>query len=434
MMRLELITFPVKDVKFGKQTAYKEGVLEIDKQELIALVLHDKKIASANLDVAFPGDQTRIAFIRSVVEPRIKVSGSGCVFPGILGPVETVGDGRTHRLSGFTVMASVQYQTMIKMGISSGTIGLVDMWGPGAEVTPLGRLINLVLVLKLIDGVTELEAHSAIELAQFKVAHRLAETTRHKTSEMVDVFELFDVDPSLPRIVYNICFISQRVAPHSGIAFYGFPVREGLPIFIHPNELLDGAVTPDARTGAAWQPQCWAWMNQPIVLRLMKEHGQRINFLGVILQRTSFETELGKQVSAACASQMAKLMRADGAIISGMCGVGNIFIGAAMTLQAYERKGIKTVMLHPEQGGEVDRPLVFYAPEADAMVSTGELNRVLKLPAPVKVIGCEHSQIIAGTSGEPPSSPWSELTLDKLHAVTEGADWWGRMNFMCKPY
>ena len=178
MMRLELVSFPVREVKFGEQTAYKEGVLEIDKEELVALVLLDKKIASADLDVAFPGDQTRITFIRSVVEPRIKVSGPGCVFPGILGPVETVGEGRTHRLSGFTVMASAQYQTMIKMGISSGTVGLVDMWGPGPEVTPFGSLINLVLVLKLVDGVTELEAHSAIELAQFNVAHRLAETTR----------------------------------------------------------------------------------------------------------------------------------------------------------------------------------------------------------------------------------------------------------------
>ena len=433
-MKLELVSFPVREVKFGKQTAYREGVLEIDKEELIALVLQDKKIASAGLDVAFPGDHTRITFVRGVVEPRVKVSGPGCVFPGILGPVETVGEGRTHRLSGFTVMASAQYQTMIKMGISSGTVGLVDMWGPGAEVTPFGSLINLVLVLKLVNGVTELEAHSAIELAQFNVAHRLAETTRDKTSERVDVFELFDVDPSLPRIVYNLCFISQRVAPHSGIAFYGFPVREGLPIFIHPNELLEGAVTPDARTGAAWQPQCWAWMNHPIVLRLMKEHGKRLNFLGVILQRTSFETELGKKVSAASASQMARLMRADGAILTGMCGVGNIFIGAAMTLQAYEKKGIKTVMLHPEQGGEVDRPLVFYAPEADAMVSTGELNRALKLLVPAKVIGCEPGQLIAGTPGEPASSPWSGLTLDKLHAVTEGADWWGRMNLTCRLY
>ena len=93
-MRLELVSFPVREVKFGKQTAYKEGVLEIDKEELVALVLQDKKIASADLDVAFPGDQTRITFIRGVVEPRVKVSGPGCVFPGILGPVETVGEGR----------------------------------------------------------------------------------------------------------------------------------------------------------------------------------------------------------------------------------------------------------------------------------------------------------------------------------------------------
>jgi hypothetical protein len=120
--------------------------------------------------------------------------------------------------------------------------------------------------------------------------------------------------------------------------------------------------------------------------------------------------------------------------VSGMCGVGNISIGAAMTLQTYERKGIKTVMVHPEQGGEVDRPLVYYAREADAMVSTGELNRVLKLAAPDRVIGCKPGELLSGTPGEPPFSPWGEVTLDKLHSVTEGSDWWGGRNLTCQAY
>jgi hypothetical protein len=91
-MRLELADFPVRDVRFSKETHYRNGVLEIDKQELIALILEDKKVLSVNLDMAFPGEQTRIVNIRDVLEPRIKVSGPGCVFPGILGPLFETGD------------------------------------------------------------------------------------------------------------------------------------------------------------------------------------------------------------------------------------------------------------------------------------------------------------------------------------------------------
>ena len=38
-MKLELATFPVKEVKYGKQTGYRDGVLTINKNELVKLVL-----------------------------------------------------------------------------------------------------------------------------------------------------------------------------------------------------------------------------------------------------------------------------------------------------------------------------------------------------------------------------------------------------------
>ncbi len=105
-MKLEMATFPVKEVRFGDRTGYKNGVLNINKDELVALISEDKRVDSADVDVAYPGEQTRIVNIRDVVEPRIKVSGPGCVFPGILGPIETVGEGRTHRLSGVAIIPS----------------------------------------------------------------------------------------------------------------------------------------------------------------------------------------------------------------------------------------------------------------------------------------------------------------------------------------
>ena len=72
-MKLELASFPVEDVKFSKQTSYNNGVLEIDKEELVALILRDSKIASADLDIAFPGEQTRIVKVRdAVILPELR--------------------------------------------------------------------------------------------------------------------------------------------------------------------------------------------------------------------------------------------------------------------------------------------------------------------------------------------------------------------------
>lgn len=435
-MRLELANFAVKDVRFDGRTNYNGGVLEIDKEELLALVLEDKKITWANLDVAFPGEQTRIVRVRDVVEPRLKVSGPGCVFPGILGPVETVGQGRTNRLSGVTVMTSAEYKRTIVEGTAAGRTAIVDMWGPAAELTPFGSTINIVLMLELRSGVTELEAHAAIQSAELRVAQRLAETTRERSADDLEVFELFDTDPSLPRVVYILGCRTAWHEPHSGVAFYGLPIRESLPTLAHPNEFLDGAATSDARRGGKGTFPCtWVWMNHPVVLRLLREHGKRLNFLGVILQRTRFESDFGKQVTAACASQMARLLKADGAVITRIGPSGNNFIDVMLTVQACERKGVKTALLTPEWGGRegTELPLVFYAPEANAMVTTGSLDRTVSFPAPSKVIGVGDTQLVELTAGDPPISPWSSFVGEKGY-LQDGFDWWGGTKNTCRVY
>jgi len=432
-MRLELANFPVKDARFGKQTSYKSGVLEVDKEELLALVLSDKKIASADLDVVFPGEQTRIVRIRDIVEPRVKVSGTGSVFPGILGPPATVGDGKTHRLSGVTVTVSADYKYQPGLGSGGQNSGIVDMWGPGARLAPFGNIINIVLVLKLINGVTELDAHTAIQLAQCRVAQRLAETTKQMTPEEVEVFELSDVDPSLPRVVYDLTFSTTWHEPVMAVLYYGLPIRESLATFIHPNEILDGALTVDARRGNGEVPRTWEWMNNPVILGLLREHGKRLNFLGVILQRTRFEVERCKQIGVECASQIARLLRADGVIITKTSPSGNNSMDLMFMVQACEKKGVKTVFITPEYGGAdgIEPALWFYAPEADAVISTSSLDRGHKLPAPTKVIGCEKGELVEPYPAEL-ISPWSELDVERMTLISGGIDYLGLMPHTCK--
>ena len=80
-MKLEVGTFPVRDIVFGTQTGWRDGVLSVDKNELLALILEDPYIGWADIDVARPGDSTRIVQIRDIIEPKVKVSGPGVTYP-----------------------------------------------------------------------------------------------------------------------------------------------------------------------------------------------------------------------------------------------------------------------------------------------------------------------------------------------------------------
>jgi glycine reductase len=435
-MRLEIVNFPVRDVKFGKRTSYNKGVLELDKNELLKLIREDKRIASAELDIAFPGEQTRIAFARDTVEPRIKVSGPGCVFPGIMGAPETVGEGRTHRLSGMAVTISAQYHEVITSGTDVGSVGFIDMWGMGSELSPYGSLINVVPVIKLVDGINELEAHSSIQLAEYKLARRLAETTREKLGEDIEVFELGEADPSLPRVVYDLSYHVEPGTVHSRVSLYGLPIREGLPVFMHPNEFLDGAVTPDARQGGISMWQTWQWLNHPVVLNLLREHGKSVNFLGVIMHRASFYTEVGKEAMSTFTAHMAKLLKAQGAILTGIPFLGNTFFGVMLTVQAYEKKGIKTVLVTAEasHGGAGGAPLIFCVPEANAIVDTGDAERKIELSAPAKVLGCKKGQLIADTAKSVKIDPWGSLKLEGYNVIQAAVDAWGGMKFTVREY
>ena len=134
-MRLEMGTFPVERITFGSETRYADGRLQIDKEAVIEAVHADPRIASVDLEVAYPGESARIWPVRDVIEPRIKVEGPGVTYPGTAGrSITTVGEGRTHRLSGMgiTEVSSVNWHD------AGGDFVEVylDMSGPWSETHP----------------------------------------------------------------------------------------------------------------------------------------------------------------------------------------------------------------------------------------------------------------------------------------------------------
>ena len=434
-MRLEMAEFPVAEITLGSEFCYRSETLEINAGELKSLILEDRHIKDASLEVVAPGAKVRITGIRDIVEPRVKVEGKGQVFPGVLGPVVSVGEGRTHRLSGMAVVTAAEYEGMIRSGSAAQRSAILDMWGPGAEASRFSALVNLVLTLRLAEGLTELEAHTAIQRAECQVAKRLAEVTIGLKPQRIESYELGEDGSNLPRVVLIQGCHSDSHAAHSGISYYGLSIRDSLATFVHPNEMLDGAIGINATKAVCHHPTTWDWQNHPLVLGLYREHGRRLNFAGVILERIRFVTHHGKEVIAHNTAQMGSALRADGALVTWVGG-GNAFIDVMLTLQACEQSGIKTVLVGYESGvkGGVDAPLLYYVPEADAVVSTGNRNSPIELPEAERVVGAYEEIQILNYPGAPVVPARGRVKLDALDMIVGGADIWGMQSWTCRAY
>jgi glycine reductase complex component B subunit alpha and beta len=392
-MRLEMATFPVHEVKFGSETRWHDGVLEINKDEIVREVFReDPRIETVDIEIAYPGESTRIWPVRDVVEPRFKVEGPGMVYPGIVGrDVKTVGQGRTHRLSNVGV---VEVSNVHWHGQGGDLIDqFIDMSGPLSDLIPSSKLINVCVV---VEPDTHLDIHEqnyAVHNATLIVSEALARVTADLDAPDVTVYENPTPTTELPKVVYIQCVHSPQAMSHSTktfcVSIYGFSELTP-PWVLHPNEVMDGAISGPYRTMFATS---WTTANNPVVEELYRRHNVDLDFRAVIGFKTEWTTQREKELSAYQAAKMAKMLGADGAIVSWDAG-GNEFMEVIYTVRALEQLGIKTVFLTSEDNpvGGVSTMLV-PIPEADAIVSTGYFHSMLidelkeKLPGVDRVIG-----------------------------------------------
>ena len=396
-MRLEMGTFSVTDVRLGERTAWADGVLEIDRDALTAAVLSDPCIATCRIELAKPGESARIWPVRDVIEPRVKVEGPGVVYPGICGrPVAAVGQGATHRLSGVCV-AEVS-ETLWHEAGHDHLMVYTDMSGPWAELSPYGSLHNVCVVVEPDQALHVDARNRAVHQAALTVSDILAETTRGLEPPQREVYELRSGQGSgsrqekLPRVVYIPSIHSSEATSGSPNTFctsvYGV-TQLTPPWALHPNEMLDGAISGPYRTAFATS---WTLANNPVLHEMYRRDGTDFDFIACIVLRTEWTTQAGKDLAAQETAKLAKLLGADGAIVTWDAG-GNEFMEVIRTVQECEKLGIKTVFLTSEDSSAQGvstmlEPVV----EADAMVSSGFISSetaigVDELPAVDRVIG-----------------------------------------------
>ena len=382
-MKLEHRRIHIKDIQLGNKTDVKNGVLTVNKEELVRELKKDANVKGVKLDVARPGEKVRIIPVKDVIEPRVKIEGDGNGFPGVSTEMAQLGDGKVNILYGaavITVGDIVGFQE-----------GVIDMWGEGGKWTPFSTTYNLVVDIEPIEGLEPHEHEATIRFAGLKAAEFVGEAGRDvepdeiKTYEMGSHAEESEKYPELPKIAYVEMLISQGLL-HDGY-IYGVNSQLILPTLMHPNEELDGAVISGNCVAACDKITTYQHQNNSVILDLYEEHGKTVNFLGVILtpELTTLE---GKFRTCDYTTKLCSILGTDGVIVSEE-GYGNPDSDLLMICKKLEDSGIKTVLITDECSGRdgMSQPLTDTAKEAVAVVSTGNVSHPVKLLPADKVIG-----------------------------------------------
>ncbi|MDR1885142.1 MAG: glycine/sarcosine/betaine reductase component B subunit [Synergistaceae bacterium] len=395
-MRLELHRARVKGIRWGSATALAgDGVLQVNRDELLALIREDGRFAGVDADLASPGDRVRIVPVKDVVEPRCKIEGDGEVFPGMIGDVETVGQGKTFVLDGAAVVTCGKI-----VGFQEG---IIDMSGVGAEYTPYSVTFNLVLIFRPVDGIEIYEYEQACRLAGLKAALYLARSAhesgaaadRVETFELPSVPELLSAYPKLPRVAYLYQLQTQGLLHDTYV--YGLDAKRLIATIIHPNETMDGAIVSGNCVSSCDKNSTFTHQNNPVISALYARHGVDLNFVGVIISNENV-TLIDKRRSSAYAVKLARILGIEGLVISEE-GFGNPDADLIMNCHRAEIAGIRTVLITDEYAGRdgASQSLADATKEADAVVSCGNANMIVELPKMDRVIGyTDYVDVIAG--------------------------------------
>lgn len=392
-MRLEIGNIIIKDVQFGDKTKVENGILFVNKEELIARVSDDDHIKSVDVELARPGESVRITPVKDVIEPRVKAEGPGGIFPGVLSKVDTVGTGRTHVLKGAAVVTTGKVVAFQE--------GIIDMTGPGADYTPFSKTNNVVLVIQPKDGLKQHDHERTVRMAGLKAATYLGEAGKDVEPNEVKVYETLPLlqgiqkYPELPKVAYVQMLQSQGLMHDTYV--YGVDAKQTLPTLIYPTELLDGSIISGNCVSACDKNTTYHHQNNPVVHDLFDKHGKELNFVGVIITNENVYLA-DKERSSNWAAKLAEYLGVDGVVISQE-GFGNPDTDLIMNCKKIEKKGVKTVIVTDEYAGRdgASQSLADADPLADAVVTGGNANEVIELPALDKVIGyLEPVNTIAG--------------------------------------
>jgi len=394
-VKLELGKIFITDIVFDEASKIEGGVLHVCKADVEKVAMTEEKLKSVSFDIAKPGESVRITPVKDVIEPRVKVEGKGGVFPGVISKVDTVGSGKTYALKGMAVVTAgpiVGFQE-----------GIIDMCGVGAQYTPFSKTLNLVMVCEPQEDVEKHEYERAVRMAGLKVATYIGELARELAPDEVETYETPDIAegmrlyPDLPRVAYVQMLQSQGLLHDTYV--YGVDAKKILPTILYPTEIMDGAIISGNCVSACDKNPTYVHENNRVVEALYKQHGKTINFVCQIITNENVYLA-DKERSSNQTAKLCRMLGLDGVIVSQE-GFGNPDTDLIMNCKKIEAEGVKTVIITDEYAGRdgKSQSLADADQAADAVVTGGNANQVVRLPKLDKVIGTlAYVDKIAGAS------------------------------------
>ena len=332
------------------------------------------------VDVVRGGEAVRITHVLDAVEPRVRPDGRAA-FP----QEGKAGEGRTNRLDGVVVLSCLEFPAEERTLHEQESV--IDLAGPGAELTPFAADTNVVLTFGARDGLGNEELEAWARATTLSVAEELARPTLDGVPDDVERFELGPAADDLPSIA--VLMQLSDLGPLYYQYLYGVPAgRAGLPRAVDPAELLDGAVTSGEYHWAGLRNPTIVFQRNALVRALYREHGRRLRFAGLVLMRGYEQTADDKQRAATAAAEAAVALGADGAVVTTDAG-GNSHTDVMLTVRACEQAGVRTTAIVAEMADpeSTSSGLTDWVAEADSIVSAGNAEELVPEWTPERVLG-----------------------------------------------
>lgn len=395
-MRLTLAYHTISSVQSGNATQLDGTTLYIDHDALRQYLLEDRRLTDVDIHLVRPGETCRCGVVYDILEPRAKDLDTNTDFPGILGAIEPVGLGTTHVLQGAAV-------TVLDPGAPLAGGKIVEMSGEAAQACPYSALFHVVVVPHLAPA---LERHSvlhALRFASVKTAVYLARTALDQTPTTTEVCDAPGPAVTSPAGIARIAYIGQvhsrqRVAEVDEQILYGANTNGMVPVLLHPNEWLDGALVASHSSRGV---ETYFYQNHPVITELYRQHrAGKIALVGTIATMAGSDNDDRPRNCMLAAQQAKWALAADGVILTKYGG-GAPHADMALTARMCEQLGMRTTVQVEDmsQDRRAESALLFNYPEVDAMIHVGGNDTYWDVPAVSRPIAAAPD--LAAALGQP---------------------------------
>ena len=406
---LTRVVHEVRALELGERTSYAAGRLTVG-QESVKDLLRDPALAEVRLGCAAPGDSVRIVGALDAIQPCSKGAGGGGVFPGLLGPAMPAGRGETHILRGAAVIAAGY--------LPRAQEAVIDMSGPAAALSPLAATHNLVVEWTPAEDASWEDVDRALRRGLVKLAAHLAEAALDAAPDAVEeLAEPADTSNGKPRV--GVILNLQTQGKFKDVFVYGRSLSGGLPTVISPNELDDGAVVSGQYGHPALKNPTYLHQTHPVLAALRACDELELAALVLCPEPVN---QADKELVSAHAARLCAQLNLDAAIATKEGG-GNADADVSLKLDRLEEEGITAVGILAEMAGRdgTGPPLVVPPTKATALVSTGNYDERMTLPAVERALGRDRVALL-----DQPSTDEVELPVAAIYCAQSTLGW-GRL-------